>query len=79
MLAALVSCTNISAQDLRIMVDKKGKVGFTSQEGVEIIKCQYESAQPFKDGVAIVSKSGKLGIIDTQGNVLLPLKYSEIS
>ena len=79
MLAALVSCTNISAQDLRIMVDKKGKVGFASQEGVEIIKCQYESAQPFKDGVAIVSKSGKLGIIDTQGNVLLPLKYTQIS
>lgn len=79
MLAALVSCTNISAQDLRIMVDKKGKVGFASQDGVEVIKCQYENAQPFKDGVAIVSKSGKQGIIDTQGNVLLPLKYTQIS
>lgn len=78
-LAVLVSCTNISAQDLRIMVDKKGKVGFASQEGVEVIKCQYESAQPFKNGVAIVSKSGKMGFIDMQGNVLLPMKYTQIS
>ena len=51
------------SQDLKISVNKKGKVGFVDNKGQEVIKCQYESAQPFKDGVAIVVKSGKCGMI----------------
>ena len=33
---------------------------------------------PFSEGVAIVSKSGKSGIIDASGKVLLPLNYNQI-
>ena len=69
---------NVQAQDLKILVNNKGKVGYADQQGNEVIKCQYESGQPFKNGVAIVTKSGKNGIIDTKGNILLPLKYSQI-
>ncbi len=76
---ALTLFINVQAQDLKISVDKKGKVGFVDQSGNQIVKCQYESAQPFKDGTAIVTKSGKSGIIDTKGTVLLPLKYTQIS
>ncbi len=68
----------MQGQDLKIIVDKKGKVGYADQNGNEVIKCQYEGAQPFSDGVAIVSKSGKSGIIDSKGTVILPLKYSQI-
>lgn len=68
----------VEAQDLKIMVNKKGKVGFADTSGNEVIKCQYESAQPFSDGVAIVTKSGKSGIIDQTGKVILPLQYSQI-
>ena len=67
------------AQDLKIHVNKKGKVGFINQDGTEIIKCQYESAYPFEKGYAIVLKSGKYGIIDQKGSVVLPLKYTSIS
>lgn len=77
--AALSLFLNVQAQDLKILVDKKGKVGYADQNGNQVIECQYESAQPFKDGVAIVTKSGKAGIIDTKGTVLLPLKYTQIS
>lgn len=77
-LSAFVLTTNVYAQDLKILVDKKGKVGYADQSGNVVIKCQYEGAQPFSDGVAIVSKSGKSGIIDSKGTVLLPLKYSQI-
>lgn len=77
--AALSLFINVQAQDLKILVDKKGKVGFADQSGNQVIKCQYESAQPFKDGVAIVTKSGKTGIIDPKGTVLLPLKYTQIT
>lgn len=77
--AALTLFINVQAQDLKILVDKKGKVGFADKNGNQVIQCQYESAQPFRDGVAIVTKSGKTGIIDTKGTVLLPLKYTQIS
>lgn len=78
-LGVLLLSTLAEAQDLRIIVDKKGKVGYADQYGNEVIKCQYESGQPFSDGTAIVSKSGKYGIIGTSGNVLLPLNYTQIT
>ncbi len=68
----------VQAQDLRVLVNGKGKVGFADSNGNEVIKCEYESARPFVNGVAIVTKSDKSGLIDTQGNVLLPVKYQQI-
>ena len=77
-LAAFVFSVNAQAQELKILVNKKGKIGYSDQNGNEVIKCQYESAQPFNNGIAIVTKSGKSGIIDATGKVLLPLKYTQI-
>ena len=70
---------NAQAQDLKIHVNKKGKIGFVDQNGNEVIKCQYDSAQPFKEGTAIVTKGGKSGIIDVSGKAILPLKYTQIT
>lgn len=70
---------SLSAQNLRIHVNQKGKVGFVDASGNEVIKCAYESAQPFVDGLAIVTKSNKCGLIDETGKVVVPLKYSQIS
>lgn len=78
-MTVLALSMSVKAQDLTIIVNKKGKIGLVDQQGNEVIKCQYESVQPFKDGVAIVTKSGKTGIIDLKGEVLLPLKYSQIT
>ena len=78
-LIALLTATNTYAQDLRVQVNKKGKVGYVDSAGNEIIKCQFESAMPFENGYAIVYKSKKYGIIDTSGKVVLPLKYSSIT
>ncbi len=69
----------LGAQNLKITVNKKGKVGFSDANGNEIIKCQYESATPFENGVAIVTKSKKSGMVDEKGNVIIPLKYSKIT
>ena len=76
---AVCSATFAEAQDLNIMVNNKGKVGFADLSGNEVIKCKYESAQPFKDGIAIVSDNGKYGIIDTRGKEVLPTKYAQIT
>ncbi len=80
LLMIVFCCTfTVRAQELKIYVNKKGKVGFVDSKGNEVIKCTYESAFPFKNGVAIVCKSGKYGIIDQAGKSILPLKYSQIS
>lgn len=78
-LVVITLSTTIQAQNLKIRVNEKGKVGFVDQNGNEVIKCEYESAMPFSDGIAIVTKSGKSGIIDETGKVLLPLKYTQIT
>ena len=77
-LALFFWAMSAQAQDLKIHVNKKGKVGFVDANGNEIIRCQYESARPFNDGIAIVTKSNLSGIIDTSDKVLLPLKYDVI-
>ena len=46
-LAMILSTCCIQAQELKIHVDNKGKVGFADKNGNVVIKCQYESAQPF--------------------------------
>ena len=76
---ALMATAQVQAQDLNILVNKKGKVGFADKNGNEVIKCEYESAMPFSNGTAIVTKSGKSGIINEKGEILLPLKYSSIT
>lgn len=70
---------SLSAQDLRLHVNQKGQIGFVDASGNEVIKCEYESAQPFVDGLAIVTRSGKSGLIDKTGQVVVPLKYTQIS
>lgn len=73
----LVSITQ--AQDLKVIVNKKGKIGFVDSQGNEIVKCVYDNVLPFNNGVAIVSKSDKFGLLDIDGNLILPVKYSQIT
>ena len=67
------------AQDLKLKVNDKGKVGFVDLSGNEVVACQYESAAPFEDGVSIVSKSKKYGLVSSQGTVLAKPQYDEIT
>lgn len=69
----------MQAQDLKISVNQKGKVGFVDKDGRVVVKHAYDSATPFSNGVSIVTKSEKSGIIDATGKVLLPLKYNQVS
>lgn len=69
----------IQAQDLKLQVNKKGKVGFVDSVGVEVIKCQYDNAFPFENGVAIVSRNKKSGLVNAKGEVVLPLSYTKVN
>lgn len=69
----------LSAQDYTIKVNNKGKVGFVDAKGNEVVKCKYESAFPFSEGVAVVVKSGKYGVINDKGKEIVPTSYDIIS
>ncbi|SHF46447.1 WG containing repeat-containing protein [Mariniphaga anaerophila] len=55
-----------------------GKYGFINSEGEEIISCQYDYANPFYSGLAIVTVKKKSGIIDCKGKIVIPFEYDSI-
>ena len=75
----MLLATSVHAQELSITTNKKGKVGFADRNGNVVIKCQYESALPFTDGISIVTKSGKQGMIDESGRTLVKTSYDKVA
>lgn len=69
----------LQAQDLKVYIDKKGRCGYTDKHGEIVIKCKYEIAFPFEDGIAKVSKDGKFGFINSDGKEILPINYEEVT
>ena len=70
----------LQAQNLHVIADQKGRLGYADKEGNIVIPCKYNIALPFqKDGVAKVAKKDKFGLIDTSGKLVVPLKYEEVS
>lgn len=69
---------SIMAADLKAFQNNKGKWGYIDLEGNIVISPQYESAEEFIDGKALVASNQKYGIIDTLGTVIVPLKYASI-
>ncbi len=68
-----------------IAVCKNGLWGYVNEEGKEVIPCQYlpvytyksnEVAFPAYDGlIAVKNQDGKFGVLDYNGNELLPFEY----
>ncbi|WP_125411736.1 WG repeat-containing protein [Leeuwenhoekiella sp. MAR_2009_132] len=60
-------------------VEKNGKVAYLNKDFKEVVNFgTYDIAEPYRNYLGIVSKKGKYGIIDTLGNVVLPIKYDFI-
>nr|WP_169932830.1 WG repeat-containing protein [Nonlabens sp. Ci31] len=60
-------------------VEKNGKIAYLNEDFKEVVNFgTYDAAEPFRNYLAIVAKNGKYGIIDTLGNVILPIKYDFI-
>jgi hypothetical protein len=45
----------------------------------QMIPGEFEEAEPFHQGAAIVKKAGKYGVIDKMGKEKIPIRYSEIA
>lgn len=73
--------TIVGYSDGVILLEKKGKYGFISAStGEWIANPQYTYAEPFCEGLAVIGfKDGKRCMIDTEGNIVLPMIYDHIS
>jgi WG containing repeat len=52
--------------------------GYITKAGTVAVEPQYDMAEDFSEGLAVVRKAGKYGAIDKQGNWVVPLKYDKM-
>ena len=57
---------------------QKGKVGFKNGSKIKL-PAIYESASYFHDGYAVVRLNEFSGVIDTEGNFVIPNRYSDVT
>lgn len=57
---------------------KGHRYGFVDCDGVPITRFEYSWASDFCEGRAIVAKSGKMGVIDSNGKKVIPVNYDNI-
>jgi len=53
--------------------------GYMDASGVVVIAAQYDDASPFYEGLAIVSKANRYGLINKRNESILSFKYLDIS
>jgi len=56
-------------------VEVDGKWGYINTSGEVVIEPQFSSAQPFVNGTAIVENGLGVGVINTQGEFIMPAAY----
>lgn len=62
-----------------MLVSKNGLYGYMSPELSWICPAMFDDAHPFYQGLAVVGSGGRYGMIDTDGNTVLPLDFDYIS
>lgn len=63
-----------------LLLEKNGKYGFMDYTGKWIAQPIYTYAQPFIEGLAVIGfEDGKKGMIDTDGNIIMPFRYDYLS
>ena len=61
-------------------MERDGLYGYYSTEGRWIAQPIYTFARPFAEGLGVIGfENGIKGVIDTEGNVVIPFDYVEIS
>jgi len=61
---------------VRVLMVRNGKFGFADETGCMVIPCQWISAEPFSEGLALVQNNDRLfGFIDKMGVEIIPCKW----
>jgi hypothetical protein len=63
----------------RALVTTTQGYGFIDMNGLWLLEPQFEYAEDFSDGVALVRSGGKIGYIDTTGKFIIPAIYNTIT
>ncbi|WP_299220255.1 WG repeat-containing protein [uncultured Aquimarina sp.] len=63
------------SEGLAPIQSKTGKMLFINKQGDSVTDAIYESAHPFSEGRALVSRNGLYGYIDHSGNEVIECKY----
>ncbi len=70
----------ISYSDSVFLVERNGRYGYYHRDGRWVAQPIYTYAAPFIEGLAVLGyESGIKGVIDTEGNIVIPFAYNEIS
>lgn len=63
-----------------LMLSKNGKIGFMDYTGAWIAQPIFAEAEPFIQGLAVLTTDdGRKGMIDTEGNIVLPFAYDSLT
>ncbi len=63
-----------------LLLEKNGYFGYYSTSGKWIAQPIYTYARPFAEGLGVIGFSAsKKGVVDTDGNIIVPFKYDYIS
>lgn len=62
-----------------LVLERNGLYGYMDNTGRWIAEPVYTNAEPFYQGLGVVTKNGNKGVVDTNGNFVLPLRYFYIS
>jgi len=72
--------TLVGYADGAALLEKDGLYGFLDRTGYWIAQPIYTVASPFSEGLAVIGfEGGRQGMIDTEGNVILPFVYDYVS
>lgn len=56
-----------------------GAFGYMDENGAVVIEPQYSEAGAFKNGMAIVAQNSDYGLINKKNEILIPMRYLDIS
>ncbi len=62
-----------------LMKGAEGSYGFYGSDGKWLGAPYYENARPFYEGLAVVCRDGLYGMIDTDGNTVIPCVFDSLS
>ena len=54
----------------------EGKWGYIDKQGTLVIQPQFDTAGPFRNGLAVVANDRKFGYIDKTGKIVIPLQFA---
>ena len=72
--------TLVSYSDSVFLVERNGRYGYYHRDGYWVAQPIYTYAAPFIEGLAVLGyEEGVKGVIDTEGNIVIPFHYTSIS